>query len=145
MRSAPLDNKLGSLRRLHPPASQVCSQSAVGIGAEYNIQTIHKGPHIRKCKAIALSSWNVVGLIFVNIPVFFSRVSVFRLENPIYKKIAFLSLLASALIAQAISAAANGVTYKVRLENGSGEKKKWGGAAEEQKMGRFRRETFELA
>jgi hypothetical protein len=55
-------------------------------------------------------------------PVFFPRVSipasVFRLENPIYKKLAFLSLLTSALAAQAISAAANGVTYKVRLENG---------------------------
>jgi hypothetical protein len=58
----------------------------------------------------------------VKIPVFFSRasiaVSVFRLENPIYKKIAFLSLLTSVLAAQAISAAANGVTYKVRLANG---------------------------
>jgi hypothetical protein len=64
---------------------------------------------------------------------FFSRasipVSVFRLENPIYKKIALLSLLTPALAAQAISAAANGVTYKVRLDK---------------KMGRFGRETFEL-
>jgi hypothetical protein len=32
-----------------PSGSQVCSQSAIGIGAEYNIQTIHTGPHIRKC------------------------------------------------------------------------------------------------
>jgi hypothetical protein len=58
----------------------------------------------------------------VKIPVFFSRASipvlVFRLENPIYEKIAFLSFLTSVLAAQAISAAANGVTYKVRLENG---------------------------
>jgi hypothetical protein len=38
-----------------PSGSQVCSQSAIGIGAEYNIQSIHTGPHIRKCKAIALS------------------------------------------------------------------------------------------
>jgi hypothetical protein len=78
----------------------------------------------------------VLGLNIVNIPVFFSRVSippsVFRSENPIYKKIAFLSLLTSALAAQAISAAANGVTCKVRLENGGGaeEKKKWGGSKE---------------
>jgi hypothetical protein len=58
----------------------------------------------------------------VKIPGFFSRasipVSAFRSENPICKKIAFLSLLTSALAAQAISAAANEVTYKVRLENG---------------------------
>ena len=63
----------------------------------------------------------------MKIPVFFSRASipvlVFRLENPIYKKIAFLSFLTSVLAAQAISAAANGVIYKVRLENGAGEKK----------------------
>ena len=58
--------------------SRVCSQSAIGIGAEYNIQTIHTGQHIRKCKAIALSSWNVVGWIFVKIPVFFSRVSILK-------------------------------------------------------------------
>jgi hypothetical protein len=58
----------------------------------------------------------------VKIPGFCRRASipvpVFRLENPIYKKIAFLILLTSALAAQAISAAANGVTYKVRFENG---------------------------
>jgi hypothetical protein len=45
-------------------------------------------------------------------------VSVFRRGNPIHKKVAFLSLLTSVLAVQAISAAANGVTYKVRLENG---------------------------
>jgi hypothetical protein len=38
--------------------------------------------------------------------------------NPIYKKVSFSSLLVSVLVAQAISAAADGVTYKVRLENG---------------------------
>jgi hypothetical protein len=58
----------------------------------------------------------------VKIPVFLSRlsipVSVFRLENPICKKVAFLSLLTSVLAAQAISAAAKGVIYKVRRENG---------------------------
>jgi hypothetical protein len=79
--------------------------------------------------------WMVVPLVFVKIPVF-SRVSIpvslFRLENPTYKKIAFLSPLTSALAAQAISAAAKGVTYKVRLEKGGGaeEKKKWGGSEE---------------
>jgi hypothetical protein len=83
-----------------------------------------------------LFGWNVVSLDFVNVPVFFSRVSipasVFRLENPIYKKIAFLGLLTSALAAQAISAAANGVACKVRLENRGGveEKQKWGGSEE---------------
>jgi hypothetical protein len=45
-------------------------------------------------------------------------VSVFRLDNPIYKKIAFLSLLTAVLAAQPILAAANGVIFKVRLENG---------------------------
>jgi hypothetical protein len=109
--------------------------SAIGIGAEYNIQTIHTGQYIRKCKTIALSSGNVVGFTFVNIAVFFRvsiPASVFRLENPTYEKIAFLSLLTSALAAQAISAAANGVTYRVRLENGGSveEKKKWGGSEE---------------
>jgi len=56
----------------------------------------------------------------VNVLVFFSRVpgSVLRLGNPIYKKVSFSSLLVSVLVAQAISAAADGVTYKVRLENG---------------------------
>jgi hypothetical protein len=61
--------------------------------------------------------------VFVRIPGFLSRAStpfsVFRLENPIYKKIAFLSLFTPLLAAQAISAAANGVTFKVRLENGA--------------------------
>ena len=41
-----------------------------------------------------------------------------RASNPIYKKVTFLSLLTSVLTVQAISAAANGVAYKVRLENG---------------------------
>jgi hypothetical protein len=58
----------------------------------------------------------------VKIPGFCSRasnpVSVFRWENPIYNKVAFLSFLISVLAVQAISAAANGVTYKVRLEDG---------------------------
>ena len=40
--------------------------------------------------------------------------------NPIYKKVSSPSLLVSVLVAQAISAAADGVTYKVRLENGVG-------------------------
>jgi hypothetical protein len=64
----------------------------------------------------------VVGFRFVKIRGFFSRasipVSIFRLENSIFKEIAFLSLLSSVLVLQATSAVANGVTYKVRLENG---------------------------
>jgi hypothetical protein len=54
----------------------------------------------------------------VKIRGFCPRASTFRWENPIYKKVAFLSLLTSVLAVQAISAAANGVTYEVRLENG---------------------------
>src|SRR6266404_7392908 len=104
-----------------PSGSQVCSQSAIGIGASYNIQTLHTGPHIRRCKAIALPLEGGT-FHFCESTRFFSRVSipapVFRSENPIYKKIAFFSLLTSALATQAISAAANGVTCKVRLENG---------------------------
>jgi hypothetical protein len=52
-----------------PSGSEVCSQSAIGIGAEYNIHTIHTGPHIRKCKAIALSSWKVLCFFVWSVPV----------------------------------------------------------------------------
>jgi hypothetical protein len=45
-------------------------------------------------------------------------VSVFRLQQPIRKKIAWFSLLAAVVAAAGISAAADGVIYKVRLENG---------------------------
>jgi hypothetical protein len=56
----------------------------------------------------------------VNVLVFFSRApgAALRLGNPSYKKVSFSSLLVSVLVAQAISAAADGVTYKVRHENG---------------------------
>ena len=56
----------------------------------------------------------------MKIAAFFSRASVpgFRSENPICKTVSFLSLLTSVLVAQAISAAADGIVYKVRLENG---------------------------
>jgi hypothetical protein len=73
-------------------------------------------------KAIDPTTWNAVDLRFVKIAGSLSRTStpalVIRLENPIYQEIARLRLLASVLIAQAISAAANSGTYKVRLENG---------------------------
>jgi hypothetical protein len=45
-------------------------------------------------------------------------VSVFQLRQPIRKKIAWFSLLASVVLVAGISAAADGVIYKVRLENG---------------------------
>jgi hypothetical protein len=48
-----------------------------------------------------------------------SPISFFQLENPVRKKVAFLSLISSVLICQTVAASANGITYKVRLENGS--------------------------
>jgi hypothetical protein len=63
-------------RRTHSDLAPRFSQSAIGIGAEYNIQTIHTGPHIRKCKAIALFASKVVNCIFVKEPVFFPRASI---------------------------------------------------------------------
>ena len=61
--------------------------------------------------------------ISVKIPPLLSRasfpISIFQLENLVHKKFAFLSLISSVLICQTVAASANGITYKIRLENGS--------------------------
>ena len=87
-------------------------------------------------------------MVFVKVSGFFSPASfafsVSRLQQPIRKMIAWFSLLTFILLVAGISAAADGVVYKVRLENGVDqyfrlevspgirggveEKMKWGGA-----------------
>ena len=61
-------------------------------------------------------------MVFVKVSGFFSPasfpLSVSRLQQPFRKMIAWFSLLTSILLVAGTSAAADGVVYKVRLENG---------------------------
>ena len=52
-------NKFGSLRRTTPSARRI-ARNRYRCRSEYNIQTIHTGPHIKTCKAIALSPCKLV-------------------------------------------------------------------------------------